>query len=127
MLHHLRLPEEFFAMLERADRQLACWVRERRCPRCGGPLRTANYARKPRGSWCASGAEGFRLRYSLCCGREGCRRRVLPPSLRFLGRRVYVEVVVLLASVMVLAMGGWRTVSELTQVPRLTLKRWGAW
>ena len=25
------------------------------------------------------------VRFSLCCGREGCRRRATPPSLRFLG------------------------------------------
>jgi len=127
MLHDLRLLEEFFAMLERADRQFAWWVRERRCPRCDGPLHVGNYRRKPRGSWCASAAEAFRVRYSLCCGRQGCRKRVLPPSLRFLGRRVYVEVVVLLASVMVLLLGSRRAVTRMTKIPEWTLKRWGAW
>jgi hypothetical protein len=29
-------------------------------------------------------------RLSLCCAAEGCRRRATPPSVRFLGRRVYV-------------------------------------
>ncbi len=38
----------------------------------------------------------FELRYSLCCGSEGCRRRVMPPSVRFWGRRVYWGPVVLL-------------------------------
>jgi len=38
----------------------------------------------------------FELRYSLCCGSEGCRRRVMPPSVRFWGRRVYWAPVVML-------------------------------
>jgi hypothetical protein len=32
---------------------------------------------------------------SLCCGREGCRRRTLPPSCLFLGRKVYWGAIVL--------------------------------
>ena len=64
-------------------------------PYCGGPLHYANYWRKPRG-----GPPDlqifFDLRYSLCCGKEGCRRRVMPPSVRFWGRRVYWAPVVLL-------------------------------
>jgi hypothetical protein len=127
MLHDLRLSGEFFAMLEQADQQLACLVREKGCPYCNGALHVGNYPRKPRGASFAATAEAFGLRHSLCCGREGCRKRVLPPSLRFLGRRVYVEVVVLLASVMVLLLGATRTVSRITKVPGMTLKRWGTW
>jgi hypothetical protein len=46
-------------------------------------------------------AESFDRRFSLCCGREGCRRRATPPSVRFLGRRVYVGAVVIVASVLI--------------------------
>jgi len=50
--------------------------------------------RKPRG-----GPEGIAedvcVRLSLCCGREGCRRRTLPPSCLFLGRKVYWGAIVL--------------------------------
>lgn len=42
--------------------------------------------------------EAFEVRFSLCCAREGCRRRVLPPSVRFWGRRVYWAPVMLLAA-----------------------------
>ena len=42
--------------------------------------------RKPHGGP-ADLSETFSLRHSLCCGREGCRRRTLPPSVLFLGRR----------------------------------------
>jgi hypothetical protein len=75
----------------------------------------------------AEAAEAFGLRYSLCCGREGCRRRTLPPSLRFLGRRVYVKAVVLVATVVSLLMGSVKAASKAMSVPVRTLKRWGAW
>lgn len=127
MMRDFRVPGEFFSWLEKADQMLASWVRERRCPRCGGPLHQSNYLRKPRGAAIVELEGRLGLRYSLCCGREGCRRRVLPPSLRFLGRRVYVEVVVFLASVVTLLVGGARQASPKTGVPAWTLKRWSVW
>src|SRR3989304_4273818 len=56
--------------------------------RCGGRLHRAHYPRKPRGGP-AELEPGQERRLSFCCAREGCRRRTTPPSLRFLGRRVY--------------------------------------
>lgn len=66
------------------------------------------------------------MRLSLCCSREGCRRRSTPPSVRFLGRRVYAEVVVLVACVRALA-GATGTASGLPKVPRRTVARWQSW
>lgn len=66
-------------------------------PYCGGPLHHANYPRKPRGGP-PDLDEAFEVRFSLCCGRDGCRRRVLPPSVRFWERRVYWAPVMLLVS-----------------------------
>jgi hypothetical protein len=127
MLHDLRLGVEFFAWLTEMDRKLAKWVAAGGCHYCGGRLHQGNYRRKPRGAKVAGSAEGFTLRHSLCCNREGCRRRTLPPSLRFLGRRVYVEAVVLIASVVALLLGGEAPASEVTAVPARTLKRWATW
>ena len=127
MLHDFELGVEFFAWLAEADRRLAWWVQAEGCRKCGGPLHQGNYRRKPRGAKLAGAAEGFGLRYSLCCGRRGCRRRVLPPSLRFLGRRVYVEAVVLVASVVALLLGAVGSASKVTDVPVRTLKRWATW
>jgi len=127
MLHDFELGVEFFAWLTDADRRLAWWVQAEGCGKCGGPLHQGNYRRKPRGARLAEGAEAFALRYSLCCGREGCRRRTLPPSLRFLGRRVYVEAVVLVAIVVTLLLESERAASDAMAVPVRTLKRWGVW
>lgn len=71
--------------------------KERRLPYCGGPLHFANYQRKPRGGP-PELQEAFEIRFSLCCGREGCRRRTMPPSVRFWNRRVYWAPVLLLVT-----------------------------
>ncbi len=118
--------EEWFASLEEFDRQIAEAVAAEGCRHCGGPLHQGNYERKPRGGQLAKAGEAFTLRHSLCCGREGCRKRALPPSLRFLGRRVYLEVVVLLASVRAMVKT-LREACEATGVPARTLRRWHAW
>jgi hypothetical protein len=127
MLHGAKLEEEWFAKLSEFDGQIAKAVAAGRCRHCGGPLHQGNYARKPRGGHIAEAGEAFALRHSLCCGREGCRRRSLPPSLRFLGRRVYLEAVVLLASALAIAFEALRVASEVTSVPTRTLRRWQGW
>lgn len=127
MLPDLRLEEEFFERLIVWDAALARQVAAARCAHCGGPLHQANYLRKPRGGALAEAGEALRLRHSLCCGREGCRKRSLPPSLRFLGRRVYFEGVVLVASWVTQLATTLRQARAHTGVPGRTLRRWGAW
>jgi hypothetical protein len=128
MVPQVRLGEEFFSQLMAMDAELSRRVAAAGCPICGGPLHQAHYQRKPRGGVVALAGEAFSLRHSLCCGREGCRKRTLPPSFRFLGRRVYLEGVVLLASMAVqLAAGALRAASATMGVPGWTLRRWGSW
>lgn len=127
MMHVQRLAVEFFARLEKLDEKIAAKVAAGRCRHCDGPLHQGNYHRKPRGGVVATAGEAFTRRYSLCCGRRGCRRRALPPSLRFLGRRVYLEVVVVLASVMVQVMATASAAAAASGVPLRTLRRWGGW
>jgi hypothetical protein len=127
MSHESKLGEKWFASLVEFDRQIAEAVAAAGCRHCGGPLYQGNYLRKPRGGNMAEAGEAFRLRHSLCCGREGCRKRALPPSLRFLGRRVYLEAVVLLASALTMALETLRTAREVTGVPARTLRRWHGW
>ena len=71
----------------------------------------------------------WQRRLSLCCAEEGCRKRATPPSVRFLGRRVYMAAIVVLASVLY---GGFseeraRQAQASLGVPRRTLARWVAW
>lgn len=127
MVHELFFGVAFFSLITGLDAKIAVAVAAGGCRWCGGPLHRSNYPRKPRGALFAGAGEAFSLRHSLCCGRRGCRRRALPPSLRFLGRRVYLEAVVLIASVVALLGFGLRDASRQTGVPRRTLRRWGAW
>lgn len=127
MVHESALGVEFFASLFELDEQIAGAVAAGGCPRCGGPLHRADYPRKPRGALVAAAAEAFTRRHSLCCGRAGCRARALPPSVRFLGRRVYVGAVVLFASMAAQAVGALRVAQSVTGVPRRTLRRWTSW
>ena len=86
----------------------------------GGRLDQANYPRKPRGGELGAAGEIFDQRRSLCCAREGCRRRRTPPSLVFLGRRVYLAITVVIAA--------WRITNTSTRSPpRRTVGRWRAW
>ena len=68
----------------------------------------------------------YRYRLSFCCARDGCRKRVTPPSVRFLGRKVYLGAVVILVSAM--RQGPTpRRVRELTELfgaSRRTIYRW---
>lgn len=95
---------------------------------CGGRLHVADYSRKPRGGP-AKLPEGYERRLSLCCAREGCRKRTTPASVRFLGRRVYLAAVIVLASAMRHGLSR-RRVAELRAligVSRRTLERWRRW
>jgi hypothetical protein len=111
----------FFLLLLHIDQELAASARAAGC-RCGGPLHSARYPRKPRGCP-ASVREDFAWRFSFCCAH--CARRTTPASVRFLGRRVYVAVMLMLLS----PPGGAsaRLLSEQLGVPVRTLARWRHW
>src|ERR1700690_1537580 len=119
---------KFLEQLLVFDRDLAASTRAARCWRCGGALHSASYERKPRG--CADGlGQEYAERFSFCCAVDGCRKRTTPPSLRFLGRKIYLPTVVTLIS----AMLHWPTparLARLSAVPgidRRTLARWRTW
>ncbi len=127
MFDQVELDREFFAALGRVDAKIAGAVRDDGCGRCGGRLHRGDYARKPRGALIAAAGEALVVRFSFCCGREGCRRRTTPPSLRFLGRRVYLEAAVLVASVIAAIRGAGRGTGREVGVPPRTLGRWLGW
>lgn len=114
-------------MLLLIDVELAAKVRAGGCV-CGGRLHQGNYARKPRG-----GPDGldekFELRFSFCCGVEGCRARRMPPSVRFLGPKVFYGALVVLASAMLQGPTKQNAtlLGELLGISRRTLGRWRGW
>ena len=117
-----------FELLGRIDQDLARVVQGQGCGRCGGRLDRADYARKPRGMPPELGAE-HTLRRSFCCAAEGCRRRNTPPSVRFLGRRVYVGAAII--GITALRAGARRDEARALRawlgVSGRTLVRWRRW
>src|SRR3989304_4387832 len=94
----------------------------------GGTLPHSDSLRKPRGGP-AEIDPGRGKRLSLCCAVDGCRKRAAPPSVRFLGRKVYQAVVVVVASAMQRGMTRARAgrLGTLIGVSRRTLARWRRW
>lgn len=116
----------FFRSLHLIDQELCQACRQKGCPYCHGRLHHASYLRKPRGGP-PKIDESCEVRLSLCCGREGCRRRVLPPSCLFMGRKVYWKAVILLAGCLNQRRFGGMSLNRLSRmlgIPRRTITRW---
>ena len=96
--------------------------------RAGGKLHSARYPRKPRGVP-EELQEDYSTRHSFCCARDGCRKRTTPPSFRFLMRRVYVSVVVVLVTALRhgATAGRGAQLRAMVGVSRRTLERWRQW
>jgi hypothetical protein len=127
MFDPFEMGREFFEGLMAVDEAIVARAAEEPCRDCGGPLHRGDYPRKPRGGRLAVAAEVFSRRFSLCCGREGCRHRATPPSVRFLGRRVYVGAVVIVASAIALTAISASAAMQATGVPARTTRRWRRW
>jgi len=105
------------------DRDFADQLHFSQC-HCGGVLHRANYPRKPRG--CPDEARGdYQFRFSFCCSR--CRRRTTAKSVRFLGRRVYLGLTVVLTSARAATNALTEKVADELGVPISTLQRWRQW
>lgn len=124
-MEKLSKDELLFKLLGEMDLDAAQQAEEEGCTHCAEKkLHCGDYPRKPRG-----GLREWTRRYSFNCSREGCRKRKTPASVRFLGRRVYVGVVVVLVSAMMHGVKAKR-VERLRQelgMDERTLKRWRRW
>jgi hypothetical protein len=117
----------FYQFLFRIDQDIAAEVQAGGCS-CGGVLHSACYPRKPRGIRCALD-ESCESRLSFCCAIDGCRRRCTPPSVRFLGRKVYLGALVILVMAMEHGLSAKRRkqlIEQLDLYPQ-TLARWRRW
>ncbi len=122
----------FHELLLTIDRDLADACRAAGCLACGGRLHSARYPRKPRGRpKTLAGRLGpeHDRRFSFCCAVDGCRGRETPPSLRFLGRRVYVGAIVVLIAILQSGASASRIerLAAVVAVPSLTIARWRRW
>ena len=124
MCHALLHDPKFLSLLLRIDHDLAARRRADGCP-CGGALHRADYPRKPRG--CPVEVRNdHSSRLSFCCAV--CRRRATSMSVRFLARRVYLALAVVLVSAR--PAGPTPPAARLGTalgVDRRTLARWRDW
>jgi hypothetical protein len=135
-VHRLLENVEFQERLLRTDVDLAEQMRRRGCQRggCGGRLHRADFPRKVRGL-AVDDASSSGSRIGLCCG--WCRRRVLPPTVRFFGRSSYAFVAALVAVATTLADGiapgarlvgaAWSTVARWIRFLQCDLACRGEW
>lgn len=123
----LLIDTRFHDLLLAIDRDLADAARAEGCD-CGGCLHSARYVRKPRGRPVRLGPEHDQ-RFSFCCAVDGCRSRATPPSLRFLGRKVYVAAIVVLIAILEHGVSDARLdrLAEVVRVDRRTIARWRRW
>jgi hypothetical protein len=85
----------WWLLLSSIDSAIALAVQALGCTHCQSRLDAAHFDRKVGGVASAADGASQHMRLSWCCSREGCRRRVTPPSVRFWGRLGYAGAVVL--------------------------------
>jgi len=121
--HFLVSDPTLFSSLVDFDADLAGETLASGCPHCGHhQLHQAHYPRKPRGID-SDHRSLFSFRFSFCC--SSCRRRVTAPTLRFLGRKIYVGLIVVLASSCEDRITAWFSrISDQTGISLRTLWRW---
>ena len=120
--------DKLFALLYAIDVDLAEQRRRRGCRWCGGSLQHASYERKPRGG--PPVPDAYCVRFGLCCVRPDCRRRTLPASTLFFGRRVYWGCVLLVVVTLRQQRPEGYSINRLCStygVSRKTVLRWMAW
>lgn len=129
MCHKLLRSASLYALLLRFDEDMAAETRRGRCKECGGRLDQGHFPRKPRVPTWVELPEGYAERFSYSCAVDGCRKRHTPSSARYLGRRIYLGVIVVLATAMQQGLAPWRVcrLREELGVSRQTLERWRTW
>ena len=117
----------FWFTLFQLDWQIADQVRRQGCRHCAGKLHMANYPRKPRGVPREVLGPEYTLRLSFCCAV--CRKRTTPPSVRFLGPKVYLGSIITLLSAGAHALNPAQrdALLDALDVPAQTLHRWRRW
>ncbi len=128
MLPELLKKSTIFHFLHQIDLDLALQCRLSSCDHCGGPLHQANYPRQPWGAP-KNTPDEEKIRQSLCCGREGCRKRKLPPSCTYFGRKKYWSgiIVVLMALRQNRCSDAAGKVMRMFNISYNTILRWRQW
>ena len=117
-----------YDVLLKIDKEIAAETRDKGCPSCGGVLHSACYPRKPQDIHLSSSKDKT-IRFSLCCSVDNCRKRITPHSVRFLGRKRYLSLTLVLVTAMSQGLIQKRLdeLAKLVGVSHRTMTRWKAW
>ena len=128
MCHAYLSDSSFYTFLSLIDQDIAAEVQAAGCPYCGGILHSARYPRKPRGLRHLLD-DSYATRLSFCCAEDSCRRRTTPPSVRFLGRKVYLGVIIVLITALEHGLSSQRReqLIEALDIWPQAIARWKKW
>jgi len=126
--HEFLNDPRFYSFQLQIDHDIANQVRQNHCHYCGDVLHRADYPRKPRGLRKMI-TEDYKLRFSFCCARDGCRRRNTPGSIRFLGPKVYLGFIIVLVTALEHGLSNKRRqyLIEQLDISPQTFYRWKKW
>ena len=123
----LPLDASFWLTLFKLDWHIADRVHHQGCPHCAGKLYVANYPHKPRGIARDKLGPHYCQHFSFCC--SVCHKLTTLPSVRFLGRKVYLGASITLMSAGVHGLSSAQRAALLDEldVPAQTRHRWRCW
>jgi hypothetical protein len=140
MYHSSLIISSFWKTFPTLDTKIAQeFIKTAQCKKCGCCIfYQSDYPRKPRGF--PEEIEKnipdifFSIRISYRC--SNCRKRITPPSIRYLGRKIYISVLILLASRLIeqgreaegigITLKAIKAILE-DFVPARTVNRWLTW
>ncbi len=125
MCTNLFKDSRLFEFIQEIDKDSETRAFNQPCAHCNGKLDRASFKRKPRGVP-SEFEDAFSLRPSFCCRADGCRKRLTPVQLRFLGRKVYVSILVVIAAAMTQGVNSKRlcAIEQELGIPPRTVRRW---
>lgn len=124
--HILVQNEQLFKVLSDIDLKISIFYRKyNNCSNCGSKLHVANYARKPKGTFCEDA--NVTKKHSFCCSnkKNNCRKRRSSPSLRyFMQFHYYSLFFIVIWTLFQKSVVSKYLFSKNKTVPMWTLKRW---
>lgn len=127
--HDIISNKSFFFFLLKIDQDICTLMKIKGCIFCGDKLDQSDFFRSS-GFGIPKDCESECLRrHSLCCRKDGCRKRLTTPSVRFLPYKCYLTTIIILISTMSNGINGKRLLSLKAQlgVHRETLRKWQTW
>jgi hypothetical protein len=125
--HALLCNPSFFLFLLKIDHDIADYFHKQPCPHCGKMLDRADFFRKAGFGIPEDADKECRRRFSFCC--RHCRKRLTPPSARYLPKKCYLTVVIVIMSAMKHGIDDdrLRTIQKALGVSRQTVDSWKRW